>query len=260
MQIDWVTVVAQIINFLVLVYLLKRFLYGPIINAMERRERAIAAQQQQVQEQLAEAERETSIFRDKSKALEQQRQTVLAQAKNEADQQRNELLQQLREEIQQTRLKWYTEVQREQEGFLKALRQEMASQATSIARQALKQLANADLENEIVRAFIQQIQSITDDEVQAITAAYEKSAADIVITSRFEIPSAMQQELSRVLRDQLGIDVPLRFNRSEDLFCGIGLQVSGYKLVWSVDDYLVGVEERLQSLLTDTTQPQAELT
>ena len=57
MQIDWVTVVAQMINFLVLVYLLKRFLYGPIVKAMERREHAIAEQQQQVQEQLAEAER-----------------------------------------------------------------------------------------------------------------------------------------------------------------------------------------------------------
>ena len=36
---DWFTVIAQIINFLILVALLKRFLYGPIIRAMERRER-----------------------------------------------------------------------------------------------------------------------------------------------------------------------------------------------------------------------------
>ena len=199
------------------------------------------------------------IFRDKSSELEQQRQTGLAQAKNEADQQRRELLQQMREEIQQTRLQWYAEVQREQEGFLKALRQEMANQATGIARQALKQLANADLETEIVRAFIQQLQTMADNEVKAIAAACEKSAAEIVISSRFEIATAKQQELTRVLRVQLGIAAPLRFNRSEELFCGISLQVSGYKLVWSIDEYLVGVEERLQTLLSDTTQQPAEL-
>ena len=42
MQVDWITTIAQIINFLVLVYLLKRFLYGPIVSAMIHREAHIA--------------------------------------------------------------------------------------------------------------------------------------------------------------------------------------------------------------------------
>jgi len=42
MLIDWFTVVAQVVNFLILVWLLKRFLYRPILNAIDAREKRIA--------------------------------------------------------------------------------------------------------------------------------------------------------------------------------------------------------------------------
>ena len=41
MSIDWITVVAQIANFLVLVWLLKRFLYRPILDGIDAREAEI---------------------------------------------------------------------------------------------------------------------------------------------------------------------------------------------------------------------------
>ena len=41
MDVDWITVSAQIVNFLILVWLLKRFLYRPVLNAMNRREQRI---------------------------------------------------------------------------------------------------------------------------------------------------------------------------------------------------------------------------
>jgi F-type H+-transporting ATPase subunit b len=37
MLIDWFTVGAQVLNFLILVWLLKRFLYGPILDAIDAR-------------------------------------------------------------------------------------------------------------------------------------------------------------------------------------------------------------------------------
>ena len=44
MKIDWFTVFAQVINFLILVWLLKQFLYKPILNAIEARENKVAGQ------------------------------------------------------------------------------------------------------------------------------------------------------------------------------------------------------------------------
>ncbi len=44
MLIDWFTVGAQALNFLILVWLMKRFLYKPILNAIDAREKKIAAE------------------------------------------------------------------------------------------------------------------------------------------------------------------------------------------------------------------------
>ncbi|MGA2191158.1 MAG: F0F1 ATP synthase subunit B, partial [Steroidobacteraceae bacterium] len=44
MLIDWFTVGAQALNFIILVWLLKRYLYKPILNAIDAREKRIAAE------------------------------------------------------------------------------------------------------------------------------------------------------------------------------------------------------------------------
>ena len=64
MQIDWLTVSAQLINFLVLVWLLKRFLYRPVMDAMQRREQHIAARIGAAEQQEGLADQRERRYRD----------------------------------------------------------------------------------------------------------------------------------------------------------------------------------------------------
>ena len=68
MLIDWFTVIAQIINFLVLVALLKRFLYGRIIKAMDQREEKIAFRLADAERKRNEAEQEAQAYRKKNRS------------------------------------------------------------------------------------------------------------------------------------------------------------------------------------------------
>ena len=69
MPIDWFTVVAQAINFLILVWLLKRFLYKPILHAIDEREKGIAAQLAEAEAKKAEAQKERDDFQHKNEAF-----------------------------------------------------------------------------------------------------------------------------------------------------------------------------------------------
>ncbi len=62
MPIDWFTVAAQVINFLILVWLLKRFLYKPILAAIDEREKGIAAQLASAEAKKAERKRNETSF------------------------------------------------------------------------------------------------------------------------------------------------------------------------------------------------------
>ena len=55
MLIDWFTVGAQALNFIVLVWLMKRFLYRPVLDAIAAREQRIAQQLAEAATQMAEA-------------------------------------------------------------------------------------------------------------------------------------------------------------------------------------------------------------
>ena len=76
MLIDWFTVAAQVLNFLILVWLLKRFLYRPILDAIDAREKRIAlAELADAAAKRTEAEQERDEFQHKNAAFEQQRAT-----------------------------------------------------------------------------------------------------------------------------------------------------------------------------------------
>ena len=98
MQIDWLTVTAQILNFLVLAWLLKRFLYRPVIDAMTQREQRIATRLAQAAQREAQAQAEARTYSDKVAAFDRDRQAQLAQAREAAEHERRSLLESARGE------------------------------------------------------------------------------------------------------------------------------------------------------------------
>ena len=90
MLIDWFTVIAQVVNFLILVWLLKRFLYKPILNAIDVREKKVADELANADAKEAEAQKEKDEFRHKNEELDQQRAALLNKAKDEATAERQQ--------------------------------------------------------------------------------------------------------------------------------------------------------------------------
>ncbi len=83
MQIDYFTIVAQIINFLVLVFLLRHFLYRPVIKAMDEREQKMVSRLKDAEQKREEAEAEAESFRQMKQELEDKRQEMLTKAAEE---------------------------------------------------------------------------------------------------------------------------------------------------------------------------------
>ena len=98
MLINWFTVIAQAINFLILVWLLKRFLYKPILHAIDEREKGIATQLAEAEAKKAEAQKERDDFQHKNEAFDQERSALLKKATDEANAERQRLLDQARKD------------------------------------------------------------------------------------------------------------------------------------------------------------------
>ncbi len=256
MLIDWFTVFAQIVNFLILVYLLKRFLYGPIIAAMQRREEKIAARLKDADDKRAKAEEESDAYRKKGQELDEKREQLLEEAKREAEEHRKKLVHEARKEVSETRSRWREAILHEQEAFLKDLKVRTGSHIYHIARRALADLSESDLEQEMIRGFLKRLPGIDEEMRKRIAAVIGKSGGEVAVRSAFEIPGSERQRITRAVHDLLEGSGAVRYETCPDLLCGLELATDGYVVGWNLDSYLKGLEEDIKGLLEEGLPPE----
>jgi F-type H+-transporting ATPase subunit b len=245
--IDWFTVLAQIVNFLILVFLLHRFLYNPIINAMARREERIANDLETAERKRREARVEIESYRQKKAELDEKRQEFLQQAEEAAEKKRRQLLQKAREETDEIRTRWQRAVEQEKESFLSDLRRRVGEETYRVIRSALADMADVALEERIVTVFLERLVDLPDSEREALA---NKTANSWKINSAFDLPDERQEEIHQVVEKVMGYNVRLTFKTQPDLIAGIELVAAGHKVAWSLDSYLDSLEEALSDQLT----------
>ncbi len=146
MKLDVFTFIAQIVNFLILIALLRYFLFNRIRKAMDDREKKIAARLAEADSKKQEADREAESFRAHERELEEKREELLSRASQDAEAERKKLLENARTEAEAERLKWSESLTAQKEIFLKELRRLAGEQVYAGTRKAVKDLAKEDLE------------------------------------------------------------------------------------------------------------------
>lgn len=248
MQIDWLTVAAQIVNFLILVWLLKRFLYGPVIEAMQKREKHIQARFDSAAQEEQHAKDEAERYRDQQQTLDREREEILADARHEADEIRRTLKQEARDEVDGQRHRWLEELESDKEETLSEISRQITRQVAHATRQALSELADAELETQAVKVFLKRLHALDEDEQKDLAQALSgKNVA--VVASAFDLPKKLRDQIGVAVSGLLGSEASLRFEQSAELTCGLELVVADRKIGWNVADYLDGLEQDLDAAL-----------
>lgn len=251
MQIDWFTLVAQIVNFLILLYLLKRFLYRPIIDAMEQREQMIAARLQEAEHQRKEAEEEAQRYLHQRLQLEHEHEELLAAITKQVEERRGELLVKVDLEIQEKRRNWQASLREEQEDFLRRLRQQLGSEAVELARRTLKNMANIHIETQMAEMFMRRMEELDSEKKAEIADSIQNSDRAVVIRSAFELPQDIRGRIVDTMREKIldGHEMTARFEIAPGLIAGIEMQVDGHQVAWVIRDYLAGLERQIVQVI-----------
>ena len=258
MLFDGFTVIAEIINFVILVFLLQRFLYKPVMRAMDAREQKIASALQEARDKRQQAEQEAQNHRQARRQLEEQREALLSEARSQAETYHQELVERSRAEINEMEARWRADVEREKLIFLQELRLRVAHEVIAVSRRALEDLAGADLEQQATAVFIERIQSLDGEELAVISEAVGATGETIEVRSTYEIPPELRQRIIEALRERIGEEVGIRFETAPDLVFGIELTANGHKLSWNLKTYLDRLEESISAALVAQTQGMAE--
>jgi F-type H+-transporting ATPase subunit b len=256
MLIDWFTVAAQALNFLILVWLLKRFLYQPVLNAVNAREQRIAKQLAEAAAKEAAASKEREEFARKNAEFDAQRAALLDQASEQAKAELQRLLEQARKEADALRSRLQDALRNEREILSGEIRRRTCDEVFAIARKALADLATAELEASMARVFIGRLAALSVTDRKALAAAIAAAPGTAVVRSAFELPPAQRTAIEQALA-AIGVIAPrLSYETVPGLISGVQLSAGGHKLAWSIADYLGELEQSIGAILAAQAVPE----
>ncbi|MEP7299728.1 MAG: hypothetical protein ABI702_26405, partial [Burkholderiales bacterium] len=253
--IDWFTVGAQALNFVVLVWLMKHFLYQPVLDAIAAREKRIADQIKDAASKEAKAETERKTFEDKNTAFDQQRADLLSKATADANAEGARLT----EQAQKAALALADKHQHALASQAAHLKQTIAGRAANevfaVARKTLRDLANADLESRMVEVFTRRLRELPGPAKAQLASAVKPGNDAALVRSHFALPADQQAAIQDAVNVCFSATVPLHFETASGAVCGIELSAGGQKLAWTIDEYLRDLQHDVAALLVPVATP-----
>jgi F-type H+-transporting ATPase subunit b len=248
LQLDWLTIAAQIANFLVLIWLLQRFLYTPITRAMAKREARIEERLADARKQRQEAEQEAKTLRERQQDLDARAEEVLAEARREAEALKDRLEQDLRKEFDEKRSNWQEHLEEEKTELIRQLRKRMADQVVKVVRRTLSDFANTDLATQIANEFARRLGTLEEANKSRLRAAAARPGSTAMIGSGIDLPAEARSLIAQAVHHNLGTDIKFDYRTDEDVVLGIRLTLGEEIVEWSAGSYL----KKLDDLVRDT--------
>jgi F-type H+-transporting ATPase subunit b len=259
MLIDWFTVGAQALNFLILVWLMKRFLYQPILHAIDEREKRIAAELSDADAKKAEAQKERDEFQHKNEEFDQQRAELLSKAMEDAKAERQRLLDEARQAADTLSAKRQETLRNDAHLLNQAISRRTQQEVFAIARKALTDLATTSLEERLGEVFTRRLREMDGQAKEGLAEALKTAIEPSLVRSAFDLPVDQRAVIQNALNETFSAEVHIRFETAPDLISGIEFTTAnGQKVAWSIADYLVSLEKGVDELLKEKDKPIAK--
>ncbi|PRC91925.1 F0F1 ATP synthase subunit delta [Solimicrobium silvestre] len=259
MLIDWFTVVAQTINFLILVWLMKRYLYQPILNAIDAREAKITAALKDAESKQTAATQQRNEFQKKNDTFEQGRSALLQAAQDDAKTERKKMLDQTRKDVDVLRTKLEATLQGEHDALKREVTIGVQEEVFSIARRVLSDLGSASVETQIIKVFIDRLRTLDEHAKTELTKALKNSTEPALVRSAFALSEGQQKAIQLALKETFAMEAPVKFDIAPRLVCGVELSINGQKLAWSIDDYLTSLDKRINDIVTPAVKAETNV-
>jgi F-type H+-transporting ATPase subunit b len=259
MLIDWFTVFAQVVNFLILVWLLKRFLYRPILDAIDAREKRIAKELADADATKSEAQQERDEFQHKNAEFEQQRNALMNKAEEEAKTERLHLLDEARQTADALSAKRQESLRIDAHNLNQAISRRTRQEVFAITRKALTDLATTSLEERLADVFARRLREMDEAAKKSIGESLKAASEPALVRSAFDLPEAQRAAIQQTLNQTFSAEINLRFETAPELISGIELTSNGQKVAWSIADYLASLEKGVDELLKEKDRAEAQI-
>lgn len=239
MGIDWITLAAQIINLIVLLFILRRFLYLPVLKAVNARQKLIADELQNAEDARKTAQRSEAVLANKIKGIEEEKRRILAKVHEDAHELENKLSEEAKQHFQTEREKWQKRLISEQKNFDTSLQQSVLEHFNRLMQEAVKKISDADWSEMTVRQFMRKISELPIQRKEEFIRDFHEKKS-IGLETAYQMPEQLKEQLEAFLIKEWQLSEPIEFDYTinENLISGIAVQAAEQRVEWSFERYM----------------------
>jgi F-type H+-transporting ATPase subunit b len=238
MEINWFTVIAQIVNFLILVWLLKRFLYKPVLKAIDERKKKIEARLEEAAVRKAEAKKDQDLFRQKNEDFDKERTVKMNLAQEHVNSEKERLFEEVRNESNALRSKFENSFKQRKKELTDSLKRKTKDEVFAIVGKTLSDLANANLEDQVINVFIKKIDNLDEVEKSKFIHALNDKHNPVAIKSVFDLSASSKQKLEKAIGQFAEKQLDFNYKLEAELLSGIEIETASYQMSWNIESYL----------------------
>ena len=252
MGIDLVTLIAQIINLVVLIWLMKKFLYQPILKMISERQALIDAEIKRAHQARQEALLQEAQYSKKVADFDAKRSEMMAEARKEVENFKQKLLAESKQAISYSRKNWQVELEQEKQSFDAGLQASIVKNFKLFASDALKDMAGVELTSLVLEKFKEKMQKMSKSAHKQMSENILKNGK-VVISTDSKLDANIKSEIKAFLTSlfDLQTSVKFEFKEDENLICGIQIQVGEHQTSWNLKNYLEAFEENMDAAFNE---------
>lgn len=230
MDLDWTTFVLEIINFLVLVWILQHFLYRPVMNVVAQRRAAIAHSLQEAQAAQEQAAALKAQYENRLADWQQEREAARQQLRDEIEAERQKLTAQLQTELAEQGRKEQALAARRNETLLREARHQARLLSEQFAAKLLTRLAGPAVEGQLLEMLLEDLAALPEAQRKNLAAAQRDAQAPLPVISAFALNDAQRQRLVAALQKTLAAPVACEFRADPAVLAGVSVHIGPHYL------------------------------
>ena len=243
MEFNLSTFILEIINFLILIWILQRLFYKPLLEAIAKRKQFIDQSLADAKTMQQQAEEQRSFYESRQKLWEQEKQAALVALHQQIDVERRAQMAQLKVDLELVRQKINVTLQRQQRELQQQAEKQAILNGARFAGVLLKQTASPELEAHLFALLLDNLKTLPEACTLCLQMMGTKKSVPIKITSAYQLTDKLRLQLEQKLSSLINSPINFQYHQDAELIAGLRMDIGAWVLNANLQHELTGFAE-----------------
>jgi len=243
-NINWSTLILQIVNFSVMVFILTRFFFKPVVRILDERSKRVTSALDEAEQREREAAEMHAEYEQRLAEAQEQVIVMRQQAQEELEQTKRRLLSETRDEIQTMRERAEREIEEARQEAIYQHRRELGYLATTLSGRLMREAGGNAFQKASTEQFLEQLSALPDDQYRHALEASESEVVHVQLVSAHELDADSASQLERQVQEMAGKPIEVAHKVDPALVAGATIRFGDVVIDGSMAGQLQRLSER----------------